>query len=103
MLTRDQSPLDWNRPAARLYDQVRGLNPWPCATAELFGQTLKVLESAVCEIDTGANPVGTVLANKKKLIVVCGKSTALELLTVQPAGKRAMPASAFLAGKRQSS
>lgn len=32
MLNKSLSPLDWTKPAAVLHNQVRGLNPWPCAT-----------------------------------------------------------------------
>ena len=35
MLSRELSPMDWSHPASRLHDQVRGLLPWPTASAEL--------------------------------------------------------------------
>ena len=38
MLSREMSPIDWNRTARQINCQVRGLIPWPCATTELAGQ-----------------------------------------------------------------
>ena len=42
MLSRELSPMDFTRPARSLHDQVRGLQPWPCAVTELSGATVKV-------------------------------------------------------------
>ncbi|MDR3344396.1 MAG: methionyl-tRNA formyltransferase [Oscillospiraceae bacterium] len=102
MLSRADSPIDWTRPSWELHNQVRGLNPWPCATAEILGVPVKILQTRIAEApptDTAAIP-GTVLESRKRLIVVCGGGTALEVLTLQPGGKKAMPAAAFLAGRR---
>ena len=38
MLSKELSPMDWNKPAQKLHDQVRGLIPWPCASCELAGR-----------------------------------------------------------------
>ena len=46
MLSREMSPIDWTRPARAIDCQVRGLLPWPCATAELAGQRFKVFRTA---------------------------------------------------------
>lgn len=47
MLSRELSPMDFTRPARSLHDQVRGLQPWPCAVTELSGATVKVYRTAV--------------------------------------------------------
>ncbi|MDR1410381.1 MAG: methionyl-tRNA formyltransferase [Oscillospiraceae bacterium] len=100
MLTRADSPIDWNHTAQELHNQVRGLNPWPCATTEILGKAIKVLETRVVDVpDIAASP-GELLALHKHLVIACGQSTALEVLTLQPAGKKAMTAAAFLAGRR---
>ena len=46
MLSRELSPIDWTKPMAAIRNQVRGLIPWPCATAELAGQRFKVYKTA---------------------------------------------------------
>lgn len=98
MLSRELSPMDWNRTARQLHDQVRGLYPWPAATAELDGVRCKVLRTAILDEQTKDAP-GTVLqADKRGLRIACGGGGVLEIVEVQPDGKKAMAASAFLMG-----
>ena len=99
MLTKQLSPMDWNKSAKALHDQVRGLIPWPAAIAVLDGVRCKVFATRVCGEATGAAP-GTVLqADKKALKIACGGGTVLELLELQPDGKKRMAATAFLQGR----
>ena len=70
--------------------------PWPCATTTIGGKTVKVLSARLSE-QKGSTP-GAVIESKGKLVVACGDGGGLELLTVQPQGKKAMDAKAFLAG-----
>lgn len=98
MLTRELSPIDFSRPARAIHDQVRGLYPWPSATMELDGVRCKVLRTAVTEETTGKTPGTIVQADKKGLKIACGDGKVLELVTIQPDGKKAMAATAFLMG-----
>ena len=89
--------MNWEKTARQLHDQVRGLYPWPAATAVVDGVRCKILRTAPME-DSGGQAPGTVLqADKKGLRVACGDG-ALEILELQPDGKKAMAASAFLMG-----
>lgn len=98
MLSREQSPMDWTRTARQLHDQVRGLYPWPAATAALDGIRCKILRTGLSGETTSQAP-GTVLqADKKGLRVACGDGKVLDVLELQPDGKKAMAASAFLLG-----
>ena len=98
MLSRNQSPMDWARTARQLHDQVRGLYPWPSATAVLDGIRCKILRTALFGEAT-EKAAGTVLqADKRGLVIACGDRESLEILELQPDGKRAMAASAFLLG-----
>lgn len=98
MLSRELSPLDWEKTARRLHDQVRGLFPWPAATAVLDGVRCKVLRTALAGETTG-KPAGTVLqGDKKGLKIACGDGGVLDILELQPDGKKAMAATAFLLG-----
>lgn len=98
MLSRELSPLDWGKTARQLHDQVRGLYPWPAATAALDGARCKILRTKLVEASTDRQP-GTILqADKKALRVACGGGGVLEILELQPDGKKAMAASAFLLG-----
>ena len=98
MLSRELSPMDWNRPAKELHDQVRGLIPWPMAITELDGVRCKVWRSKVCEEKTGKTAGSIIQADKKGLKIACGNGTVLQLLEIQPDGKKRMEATAFLLG-----
>lgn len=98
MLSKEQSPLDWTRTARQLHDQVRGLYPWPAATAVLDGVRCKILRTALADETTGSAPGAVLQADKKGLRVACGDGRVLDILELQPDGKKAMPAPAFLLG-----
>ena len=98
MLSREQSPMDWSKSARQLHDQARGLFPWPAATAVLDGIRCKILRTAQ-SVETTNKAPGTVLqADKKGLRVACGDGGVLDILELQPDGKKAMAAPAFLLG-----
>jgi methionyl-tRNA formyltransferase len=92
-LTREDGRLDWRRPAAMLERQVRAFDPWPGAWFEHRGERFKVLRAYVAPGHAGAAP-GTVLAD---LTVACGEG-ALNIASIQRAGKAAMSAADFLRG-----
>ena len=98
MLFREQSPMDWARTARQLPDQVRGLYPWPAATAVLGGVRCKVLRTALPGEAAGSAPGTVVQADKKGLKIACGDGGVLDILELQPDGKKAMAAPAFLLG-----
>lgn len=95
MLDKSMAPLDWQKPARRLHDQVRGMNPWPVASTVFEGKTLKVYVSRVAE--NAAGQPGEILS-LSPLVVACGEGTALELQQVQYEGARRMTAEEFLRG-----
>lgn len=98
MLTRELSTMDFFRPAQALHDQVRGLYPWPAAVTELDGLRCKVLQTVLTGESTDKAPGTVVQADKKGLKLACGDGKVLKLVTIQPDGKKAMPATAFLQG-----
>lgn len=98
MLSKELSPMDFTKPAQVLHDQVRGLYPWPAAVMELDGLRCKVLKTSLTGETTTQRPGALVQADKKGLKVACGDSKVLELVTIQPDGKKPMAAAAFLMG-----
>ena len=98
MLSKELSPMDWSKTARQLHDQVRGLYPWPAASAVLDGIRCKVIRTTLLDERTD-QPPGTVLqADKRGLRAACGDGGVLEILELQPDGKKAMAAAAFLMG-----
>ena len=98
MLSKELSPIDWRKNARQIHDQVRGLYPWPAAVTEIDGIRCKVLRTALTNETTGKAPGAYVQADKKGLKVACGSGEVLEILDLQPDGKKRMAATAFLLG-----
>ena len=97
MLSREMSPIDWSRPAQEISCQVRGLIPWPCATAELAGTRFKVYRTAPGRACTAAP--GTILAaGKAGIEVSCGDGQSLLITELQAEGGKRMAAGAYLLG-----
>ena len=99
-ITKEDGWIDWSAPAGRIWNQVRGLNPWPSAFSRLelsSGPLLVKIWSATVVPDRHG-PAGTVLeAAHGDLIVACGEN-ALRLLELQREGRRRVPAAEFLTG-----
>ena len=86
-LTVAQARLDWHSAAVELDRRIRANNPAPIAWTEFGGQRCRILSARLVE-DVGLEP-GELLAQKRRLLVGTGNGT-LELLSVQPAGKKAL-------------
>ena len=97
MLDKSLSPMDFKRSAQALHNQVRGLIPWPCATMDLQGKTVKVFRTQIGE-ETAAAPGTIVAADKKGIAVACGDGRVLRVTELQPEGGKRMAAAAYLAG-----
>ena len=97
MLDKSLSPMDFSKSAQVLHDQVRGLIPWPCATMELNGGTVKVYKTAVGE-ETCAKERSIVEAGKKGIAIACGDGKLLWILELQAEGGKRMESRAYLAG-----
>ncbi len=99
-IEKHEGTVDWNQPAARLHDLIRGLQPWPLVSGRLNGVRFLVHRSAVSE-DVATDPGGTIVAAPPGVIGVAGADgRVLHLLEVQPEGKRVMAARDFLSGHR---
>jgi methionyl-tRNA formyltransferase len=94
-LTIDDGRLDFTRAADEVYARLRGVTPEPGAHALLNGERFKILRAA--RTSGEALPPGSVEARGRSIVVGTG-TEPLELLIVQPAGKRAMPAADWWRG-----
>jgi methionyl-tRNA formyltransferase len=98
-LEKEDGLLDWGQSAAYLDRQIRACDPWPGAFTRWQGQRLKVLRARPWAGWQGEGRPGQVLEMGKGIGVVTGDG-ALELLAVQLAGKKPMPATVFARGQR---
>ncbi len=95
MLDKTMCPIDWNRTAQQVHDHVRGLNPWPTATAVIGGRPFKIHTTVVVD---GAGQPGEILGlTKTGLRIACGQG-AVEIRELQAEGGRRMAAPDYFRG-----
>jgi methionyl-tRNA formyltransferase len=101
MLRKVDGLLDFSQPAQVLERRIRAMHPWPATSMDWEGQSLKIL-SAHVDRSTNRNnrPPGCRTVEAGMPAVVTGDNNLLVLDEVQPAGRRAIPGRAFLAGAR---
>lgn len=103
-LTRDDARIDWRRNAVELENQIRGLNPEPMAWTTLESEAFRVIEARALgatdwqTLAGEASEPGMLSVSADKVLVCCGQGSLLELKTVQPAGKKPMPAGDWARG-----
>ncbi|MCU1636715.1 MAG: methionyl-tRNA formyltransferase [Cryobacterium sp.] len=92
----DDARVDWSRPAAAVYNRVRGVTPEPGAFTVVAGARVKLLavRSAAFAPDL---PAGHLDLREGRVLIGTG-THPLELVNVQPSGKKAMPAVAWWRG-----
>jgi len=96
---REMARVDWARSAGELDLHLRGFDAIPGAWSVLEGSPIKLFSPNPHPGHTRTGPPGTVLeaSADRGLLVACGRGV-LEVGEVQPAGKRRMPAEAWLRG-----
>lgn len=98
MLSRELSPIDWNKTAKEIHNQVRGLTPWPATTMEVAGTAFKVYAVEETGTETGKAPGTLVGTDKKGILMACGDGKVLRITEVQAPGKKRMKAADYLRG-----
>lgn len=98
-LTKADGWIDWTRPAAEIERHIRAMWPWPRAWTTVHGSPIQIHGAKVMGADHGLHEPGAVVSERRRLIVACGED-ALEIESVEPAGRRTMAAAAYLNGLR---
>lgn len=96
MISREMSPIDWGKSAFEIHNQVRGLQTWPCADTVINGKKVKIHKTLLSELN--GNSTGKIMNNKGVLTVCCGDGKCLDIVEIQPDGKKRMDIKSFLAG-----
>ena len=101
ILRKEDGQIDFGRPATEILNRLRGFQPWPGAYTTFRGRQLVVCRAQVAKpaAPSPALPAGSLLVSSNSLIAACEQSF-LELLEVQPEGKKRMAARDFLNGYR---
>lgn len=99
ILEKQDGLVDFNRRATEIYNRVRGFQPWPGAYTVFRSKNLKIIDARPLPEEISL-PKGELHIQQDRLIVGCDQGTALELLQLQPEGKKAITAREFIGGYR---
>ena len=110
-LSKQDGLVPWSRPALEVERHVRGMQPWPGPYSQLNQpdkpplrlQILSVVLADTESASTSRNPElpGTIIeVTSNDFVVQCGEGGAIRVQVIQPDGKRAMPSSDFLRGRK---
>jgi methionyl-tRNA formyltransferase len=95
MLDKSMCPIDFTKTAKQVHNQVRGLHPWPVATAVIGGTFFKIHSTVIVE---GAGQPGEILGlTKTGLQIACGEG-AVEIRSLQAEGGKRMAAPDYFRG-----
>src|ERR1700741_1928229 len=101
-LTKEDGIIDWNKPAAVLEREIRAFIEWPKSRTTFNGKDVIITKAhAVPSQPQSSKPGNIDIAEQIKEFGVITGSGTLWIDELKPAGKKEMPAKAFLAGYRQ--
>lgn len=100
ILTKEDGRIDFHRTARQIYNRLRGFQPWPGAFTKFRGKMLGVTAARPdsTSISDQALTQGQLIAHGSQLFAGCGQNTILELLEIQPEGKKRLFARDFIHG-----
>lgn len=96
-IKREEEHVDFNRSAKEVYNQIRGLNPWPKAYTIINDLEVKIVECYIGEKDSNFSS-GTICELSKDKIGICTKDKVIYITKVKPFGKKEMPALDYING-----
>ncbi|MBB6443787.1 methionyl-tRNA formyltransferase [Bacillus benzoevorans] len=97
-IKREQEKIDWAQDGETLYNQIRGLNPWPVAYTTFNGNVMKIWQAVKADIGTSSEPGTIIKIEPDGFTVATGNKTALKVIELQPSGKKKMTAEQYLRG-----
>ncbi|RKL68945.1 methionyl-tRNA formyltransferase [Salipaludibacillus neizhouensis] len=97
-IKKEQEVIDWQQSAKQIFNQIRGLNPWPVAFTTVEDRRLKIWEARVKAGKTDKQPGSVIGLTENEILVACGEKSILALLKIQPSGKKPLDVATFLRG-----
>lgn len=98
MLDKSICPIDWNKTPREVLKHIYGLQPWPVATMELEGKTVRVFAAKYTDGKTEKVPGAVVSTDKGGLEIACAGGETLLITEIQAPGKKRMGAEDYLRG-----
>ncbi len=99
MLTKELCPVDFTKSAQEVHNSIRGLSPWPVATAVLDGKKVKIHASVLSQFTAQAQ-AGEIVRADGALTVMCGDGKCIDITEIQLEGKKKMSVKDFLLGHK---
>ena len=101
-IKREEEVVDFNKDCRVIFNQIRGLNPFPGAYMILDDKTIKVYESTYLETDDYANKINgeIVILEKNKLGIKCNNGVVF-IQDLKKEGKRRMKINDYLNGEKE--
>ena len=99
ILKKEDGAVDWSKTPIEIKNHVRGMSPWPVATTTLSGETIKIYWIEVREAEVKFDP-GVVVGTSDDGIIVSAKGGAIVIKELQAPGKKRIPASEFIRGRK---
>ncbi|MCI7623437.1 MAG: methionyl-tRNA formyltransferase [Clostridiales bacterium] len=98
MLDKSICPIDWNKTPREVLKHIYGLQPWPVATMELEGKTVRVFAAKYTDGKTEKVPGAVVSTDKGGLEIACAGGETMLITELQAPGKKRMGAEDYLRG-----
>ena len=95
---REEEHVDFNNTSRKVFNHIRGLNPWPSAYAVLDDQEMKIYDSEILDKDFSTKTCGEIVDVNKEGIVVKTVDGSIVLKTIKPFGKKMMNAKDYVNG-----
>lgn len=99
MLSKELCPIDFNKSAQEVHNQIRGLSPSPVATTVISGKKFKIHSSQLLT-EKFIGKTGEIVDNNNRLVCMCGDGNSIEILEIQAEGKRKTDTASFLRGHK---
>lgn len=101
ILKKEDGRIDWNLHAAKIYNRIRGFQPWPGAFSTFRGKTCQIWGRPGVDVPLGAwGEPRAIVASGGEIWVACGEATWLRVEFVQVEGRKRVTAREFAAGAR---
>ena len=98
ILTKEDGRIDFRRTAEQIANRQRGFQPWPGAYTSFRGKNLTLAALRLRAAGEVALGPGAISVAGDSLLAGCGQQSTLEILELQPEGKRRMSAREFING-----
>jgi methionyl-tRNA formyltransferase len=99
LLKKEHGLVDWSLSAQRIYNRIRGLQPWPGTFTTFRGKTCHIWGKPA-QAAPGSAAAGIILPQGEQMMVACGEGTALALEFLQMEGRKRVTAREFANGAR---